>query len=520
MNAESARDDAAGTRRVARGGLANLVGAGYAGLASFAITVLVTRISSIADAGVYFSAVSVLLIAVALCQLGTPVGYVYFLARYRALGEVGGLRKILIAGAIPVAALGIVLSVVALVFHAPFGTLLFGSNIVGRGTIVAVLASCLLIAIAADSVLGATRGMGVMRPTVVADKFVSPTIQLLALVLLALAGWTGGDELIWTRIVGFVAVVVIGVPWLAKLLRKYPRETRSKRKAWIPNRAIMAEFWRFTAPRAVGQIAQTGIQRVDIILVALWAGPAEAAVYAAATRFLVFGQLAGHAIGMAVQPRFSTLAARNDFSALQRLYRTSTAWIILATWPFYLTFFIHADLLMLVFGDQYEGGAVVLQILAAAMLVATGCGVVDAVLLMAGRSVLTMINSWVALSLNIGLNIWLIPQIGIVGAAVAWVAAILATNVVPLVQVRVTLGVHPFGRVTLLAAAVAAFLFGVIPGVAKLIDGSIITGAVCFAAAALVYAALLWRWRRRLGVTDLLGRGARKSLRDTSRSSL
>lgn len=510
---DSARHEAAGTKHVARGGLANLVGAAYSGVASFAITVLIARVATTEDAGVYFSALSILLITVALAELGTPTGYVYFLARSRGLGRTDGMRAILTAGALPVLAVGIALVVVAIVFRDPLGMLLFGDDVDGRSTIMVILASALLIAIAADSALGATRGLGVMRPTVVADKFVNPTVQLLAILLLALAGWTGGEELVWTRVVGFIAVAIMALPWFAKLLRRISTAgQRSFRERWVPTRATVREFWRFTGPRAVGQIAQVGIQRVDIVLVALWLSPSEAAIYAAATRFLVFGQLAAHAIGTAVQPQISALAAQGDFAALQVLYRTSTAWVMFATWPLYLTFIVQAPWLMRMFGPEYASGAPILQVLSATMLVATACGAVDAVLLMAGKSTLTMINAWAALTVNIGLNIWLIPQLGILGAALAWVAAILTTNVVPLFQVRITLDVHPFGRITFLALVVPLLLFGAAPWVVSLCGGGLLGALISFVVASAIYAPLLWRWRGPLGMTGLF-RGRRRSRR-------
>lgn len=508
---EPDRHESAGTRHVARGGLANLVGAGYAGIASFVTTLLVARIATTEDAGIYFAAVSVLLIAAALAELGVPVGYVYFLARLRGLGEQSRLRSILTAGAIPVLAVGGIIAIVGVVLQNQLGTLLFGADVDGASTLVVVLASGLVIAIVADCTLGATRGLGVMRPTVVTDKFVNPTIQLLALLLLAVIGWTGGTELVWTRVLGFVAVAVIAVPWLARLLRRHPMPPGSSlRETWIPDRRTFAEFWRFTVPRAFGQIAQVGIQRVDIVLVALWLSPSEAAVYAAATRFLVFGQLAAAAIGTAVQPRISTLSARGEMGPLKHLYRTSTAWVMFATWPLYLTFLVHAEWLMRLFGPDYVAGASVLQILSAAMLVATACGAVDAVLLMAGRSTLTMINAWIALAVNIGLNIWLIPQLGIVGAAVAWVAAILVNNLLPLAQVLVVLRVHPFGRITLLAAAVPLVLFGLVPWITALLGGGAVGGIAVFAAGAAIYGLLLWRWRHALGLDGLLRRVGRR----------
>lgn len=504
--------DAAGTRRVARGGLANLIGAAYSGIASFAITAVVTRISSTQDAGIYFSALSIMLIAVALAQIGTPVGYVYLLARYRGLEQTEKLRSVLTAGAVPVLALSSALIAAALVFRERLGTLLFGEGVSEGGTVIVIIAGVLLIAITAEGSLAATRGLGVMKPTVVVDKFLNPTVQLLALLLLAVAGWTGSEELILTRVAGFGIAAIIAVPWLAKRLTRYPIPSEaSHRDTWVPTKETLREFWKFTGPRAIGHVAQVGIQRVDIVLVALWLSPADAAIYAAATRFLVFGQLAARSISLAVQPQISSLAARGDKNSLQHLYRTSTAWIMFATWPFYLTFIVNADWLMRIFGTDYARGALVLQILSAAMLVATACGAVDAVLLMAGRSDLTMINAWVALAVNLGLNIWLIPHLGILGATLAWTAAILATNVVPLIQVRVTLGVHPFGRITVLAAATSSVLFGLIPWGVAAAGGGLIGAMISVALGGIAYTALVWRWRKPLGMTGLFRRNATRT---------
>lgn len=511
--AADAREDhhhASGTRSVARGGFANLVGAGYAGIASFVITALVARMATTQDAGIYFSSISILLIAVALVELGTPVGFVYFLARLRGLEQTGRMRAILTAGAVPMIAIGSVVAVVGILAREPLGELLLGPEVDPSATIMVVLALTLLVAITADSVLGATRGLGVMRPTVVTDRFVNPTVQLAALLLLAAAGWTASEELILTRTAGFLAVVVLALPWLLRLLRRYPAPAGTTfRETWIPDAELLGRFWRFTGPRALGQFAQVGIQRVDIVLVALWLSPAEAAVYAVATRFLVFGQLAANAIGTAVQPRISTLAARGERAALQHLYRTSTAWVMFATWPIYLVFIVHAERLMRLFGEEYASGALVLQVLSAAMLVATACGAVDAVLLMAGKSTWTMMNAWGALVLNVALNIWLIPLLGILGAAIAWAGAIVANNLVPLLQVRLGLGVHPFGRTTLSAALIPVVLFGGIPWMVDAMGGGPLGALISATFAVAIYSALVWKWRHSLGVDGLLSRRAR-----------
>ena len=56
----------------------------------------------------------------------------------------------------------------------------------------------------------------------------------------------------------------------------------------------------------------------------------------------------------------------------------------------------------------------------AQLLAPSKAGPVDSVLLMAGHSWLSLRNSTVALVVNVGLNVLLIPLYGISGAAIAW----------------------------------------------------------------------------------------------------
>lgn len=67
-------------------------------------------------------------------------------------------------------------------------------------------------------------------------------------------------------------------------------------------------------------------------------------------------------------------------------------------------------------------------------------------LMMSGRPYLAMANNIVALALNIGLNVWLIPRYGIIGAGVAWAASLVLINVSRVTQVYVTMKMAPFDR--------------------------------------------------------------------------
>ena len=204
------------------------------------------------------------------------------------------------------------------------------------------------------------------------------------------------------------------------------------------------------------------MKRSDIVLVAALSSPADAALYTAATRFVVFGQLFVQSVQQALSPQLSALFARGDHPAASSIFRAATLWSLIVAWPLYLVTAGFASPLMSVFGGGYERSSDVVVILSLTMLLATLCGSVDSVLLMAGRSWLSLANNTVALALNIGLNVVLIPRYGIRGAAVAWSVAIVVRNVLPLLQVRRQLGLWPLTRSTGAVALWALACFGLV----------------------------------------------------------
>jgi hypothetical protein len=265
-------------------------------------------------------------------------------------------------------------------------------------------------------------------------------------------------------------------------------------------------FWRFTGPRGLAALAQITIQRIDIVLVAIIRGPAEAAIYTAATRFLVAGQFSNQAISMAAQPRFTEMFSQGDHRGANRIYQVTTAWLILLTWPLYLLAISFGPQILTVFGHSYRAGADVMVILGLTMLLATGCGQVDMVLVTAGRSSWSLINGLLAVVVNVGLDVLLIPRYGITGAAIGWSVAIVVTNIMPLVQLAASLRLHPFGRETVITVALTALSFGLLPWAARVLFGhGAFPALAAIACGCAVMAAGMWHFRADLNLAAMPG---------------
>ncbi len=462
---------------VARGSAANLVGALVLAASTFLLTIVVTHGLDQASAGIVFSATSLFVIATSIGQLGTVAALVYFIARARTLGTPEHVPVYYKVARTPVLLTTLVLAAALLVLAPVIGRAIAPEHTAQATGCIRVVALFIPVACAEMVTLAATRGFGTMRPTVVAEQLVRPALQVL--LVTAVLSWGAGPvpvALMW--VVGYGVAAVMALRSWRSLVRGTAPASRTAIPVGEPFRPART-FWRFAAPRALASAAQTGIQRVDIVIVAALAGPAQAALYTAATRFLVLGQMGGNSISNAVQPRLAAALGREDYTEARHYYSTATAWVLLVSWPVYLFFLNFGEVVLQVFGSSYAEGADVLAVLACAMLFATACGMVDVVLLMAGKSTWNLYNVLVALVIQVSLDFLLVPKIGIMGAAVGWAAAIVANNMLPLLQVLLSLRLHPFSRAGATAMLLAAACFGVLGAGIRLVLGTdLISAAV------------------------------------------
>jgi O-antigen/teichoic acid export membrane protein len=536
---------------VARGGTLNLIGAGVSALTTVGVTVFVTREFSKPVAGAFFTATSAFLIVEAVASLGANVGLVYFIARLRSLGEEKRIPTILRAAIIPVIVASILLMVSMVAVATPLAKVLLSGHLGKGGAVSAAevaqalraLALTLPFAALLDTYLGVGRGYRDMRPTVVIDKIGRSAVQLVGIAVAVAAGSAALLAPLWA--LPYVPAMAVAWFWTRRIRRRPPRGPRGMPDVPPELAALLAlstpvpklggairggrmakrrvananprGFWRFTTPRGIASLASITLQRIDIVLVAILMGPGWAAVYTAATRFLVAGQLGNMAISMAAQPRFTELFALGDRRSANVIYQVTTAWLVLLTWPLYMLAIVFGPEVLSVFGHSYKAGADVMVILGLTMLLATACGQVDMVLITTGRSSWSLINGLLAVGVNVGLDLVLIPRYGITGAAIGWAIAILVTNLMPMAQLAASIHLQPFGRGTVLACSLSTVSFFAIPfGIRAALGGGFVSLAVAVAVASLVQAAGLWKWRNVLrlaampGVSAIQGRLQRR----------
>ncbi|WP_157520844.1 lipopolysaccharide biosynthesis protein [Herbidospora daliensis] len=433
--------------------VAGLATAGTTATAQFAVTLLVTRTLPPAEAGAFFTTTTLGLMLAGVLRLDTGNGLIYFRAREPAASSPDADRNVpdqeatsrpdhLGQEAVPAGQVAVVTTrpttgrlrerASGQNSSGNFGTTA-GRSLLAVALIPVVagaLAAAVLLAgaepalalvlpfvVVADVLVAATRGTGAMRETLLLSGLVQPVAQLL-FVGGALAAGLSAPWLIVAWGVPAVPVLVLAA------FRLRGTETRT---TW-------REFWGYTSPRSLAAALQAVFQRLDVVVVALLAGPAEAAFYVAATRFKVVGQLVGQGLAQGVQAELVRKFAQGEPAAARALHRRAARTQMALTWPLWIGYAVFAPQILPVFGDGYAHAADVAVVLALTMMVASACGMADVVLIASGRTGASLGNVAAALAVTVGLDLLLVPAYGAFGAALGWAGGVLVKNLLPVAQ--------------------------------------------------------------------------------------
>jgi len=483
----------AGERRqsFAKGGMVNLVGAGTNAVLTFLLVVVLTSRVGQEQVGAFMVGVAALTILSQTVQLGANTGLVRFVALMRVRGDGHLVRPLVPKVFLPVAVAGIAGAIILTIAASSMAELLGGDAdaelAVRYLRLIAPLVPFAGLFLVASQF---SQAFGTMTPAVTVDKIGRSLVQVVGLAIFAPVG---AVAVVAAYGIAYPVGLVVLAIWIARLLTRFERGLAPPSDAHAD--PPVREFWTFSAPRGLSTMFQVTVLWADTILIGFLRSIDEAAVYSVATRYLLIGHLVIGALLQAMSPRLAEFLAQGSIKRAQGLYQRTASWIVAAVWPTYLGIAIFAPWLLRLFGDDYVAGASALRIVAVAMLVAAACGAVDNVLLMAGKSWLSVANWGAALVVNISLNLLLIPVWGIDGAAVAWAASILVRNVIPVFEVWYMFGVHP----------VSAMYARVIVASLVVVGGSSMAGVAIFGMGfkavaagavpgALVYLALVYRW--------------------------
>ncbi|WP_029520544.1 flippase [Persephonella sp. IF05-L8] len=178
----------------------------------------------------------------------------------------------------------------------------------------------------------------------------------------------------------------------------------------------------------------------DTIMLGIFRTEEEVGIYNVALRVSMITSLSLMAINTIAAPKFAEFWGRKDLEGLAKVAQQSTKLIFWISFPILLLFLIFPEQILGIFGEEFKTGAVALMILTVGQFVNAAAGSVGYILQMTGHQKFHQNVILIGTIINVILNYVLIPNYGIVGAAVASMVSVMFWNAVFSIKVKNILG--------------------------------------------------------------------------------
>ena len=237
---------------------------------------------------------------------------------------------------------------------------------------------------------------------------------ILALGLVA-AGF-GAVGALWGYVLSSLIASIVGFVYLYRRVQSFYDGTAAVEQGL---RRRIAEY---AVPIMATNTSMILDKRIDTLLVGFFLTPVAVSYYAIAGQVVSFVITPLAALSFTISPTFGSEKAAGNVERISRIYEETLVNALLLYIPAGAGIILLADpLITLLFGSDYAGSVPVLQILGVYVIVTTVQQISDNGLDYLGRARERAIARFITALLNVGLNIALIPTIGVVGAAIATV---------------------------------------------------------------------------------------------------
>lgn len=374
----------------------------------FGVNVLLARLLGPERLGVYGFIMALVHLLVVGAQFGFPVFLVRTVAVARAHDDNTKIHQ-LIAGSTRLILILSLMSMSCMFLVTTSGVVAVDLSV---AVIVAGMALIPILALS-GATSGVIRGLGHVIMSQLSADIIRPSLFLLWLVLFLVIG-----EMLTPELALVLHGLSAGLALLLGRILLFRYVPASSRRIGLG--VNYTDLLKLSAPFMLLAGVQVLNHQTDTLMLGLLTDQESVGQYRVAVQAADGLGIALYGISITIGPRIATLHSKKDWLGLQRLlvsaHRIGGAIML----PIGLAFAAFGDsIIRLVFGHQYLPAASAFAMLALGKMVYGTVGFSGMALSMLGRAGVAALLAGTTVILNVVLNLWLIPGLGIRGAATA-----------------------------------------------------------------------------------------------------
>ena len=261
----------------------------------------------------------------------------------------------------------------------------------------------------------ATQGFKILKYKVFVNQIVNPFTLLLTMILSYVFFGVNVAILAPT-----VVSAVIGFFLILHYLNGFVDVSVSK----VLNAKFDNKILRFSLPLMFVSAIGIIMHWTDIIMLGILKDAKDVGLYHPVERTAGLIRMILFAFASIFAPLFSQYFHEKNQTKMLEVFQLSTKWILLTSLPLFIFLILFSNTILMLFGSEFGNNSLALPILTVGIMIQAVFGLGSPSLTMSGFQKYNLINALVALFTNIFLNIMLIPQFGIAGAAMGTTIAL------------------------------------------------------------------------------------------------
>jgi O-antigen/teichoic acid export membrane protein len=382
-----------------------------------------------------------------LTTLGFEHSFVRFISKYESSGRPREARAVFLLGvrlSVAAAAIG---AIVVILLRAPLAYRVFHEYRLERVLLWIALA---VIPFSLMRILSAAlRGLKDIRSFVIGFDVSHRVFRFVLFIALYYMG---------LRLYGIVGATIGATFLSAGLLAFFLRRrdpllfSRVTARVPIPRKDIVV----YSSAMLTDSFLAFAMQHSGRIMIGIFLASADVGVYNIAALMGMLVLLVRMSFVTIFAPVISDLYHRDRLDLLRPLFRSVTRWTIILSLPIYLWIMVAGETMLGVFGQEFVRGYGALLFLSTGLMVAACTGPVGAFLAMTGYQKWNVYNAIALAVISVGLNVVLVPRMGVAGAGLAVGLAHALVNIARLIQVRLLLKISPYDRSSVKVGATTA----------------------------------------------------------------
>ena len=408
------------------------VGLLYGNLNRYLYTALLARWVGPEFLGIYSIANSIMLISEVFAKMGLETGIMRFISRLNPELDKEKINLLIGSSLKMVSVFSLSIMIILIISS---GTIV--DNYFNGQSLLKTVLIIFAIAIPFNALIQisafATQGFKRLKYKTIVTQFLNPTILLLSMVF---CYWFMSKE--YTIMIPILTTGVIGFLFMIVVLKKVSGFKNNQ----ILESKINYELLKFSYPLMFVTILQTLMHWMDILMLGYFTNPLTVGLYHPAARTAGLLQALLLSFLSIYAPLAAQFHSQGDKVKLSNTYQLVNRWLLIFAIPISAVFILFPEKVLLLFGSQYLESSQVLVLLTIATFTQAILGAAGPTLSMSGHTKLVLFNSIGTFILNFGLNIWLIPIYGILGAAIATLTSLTIIGLIRVTQVYFILKIN------------------------------------------------------------------------------